>query len=77
MSSNVFETVLATNYKFVRVVIDMQIGSEHHDIVCVSKDFGHLLQRNAFGFREIEVEEDASERADDNEELDHVSKKKR
>jgi hypothetical protein len=73
MCSNVLEAVLAANHKFMRVVVDMQIGSKHHDIVCVTKDLSHLLKRNAFGFRKEKVEESTAECANDDEELGHVS----
>lgn len=73
MCSNVLEAVLAANHKFMCVVVDMQIGSKHHDIVRVTKDFSHLLERNAFGFRKEKVEESTAECANDDEELGCVS----
>jgi hypothetical protein len=70
------ETILFTVFldnQLVRVVIDMNIFRIDHDVICISKELGHLLEGDALRLRKHKVKHHCTKTADNNEDLPFVS----
>jgi len=66
-SGNMTQSILLVDHKLMRIVVQMNILGEYHDIVFLAKQLSYFFQRDALRLRKHEECCDCTKTADDDE----------